>query len=119
MGEPHQIRLVHGTDEMKNKIYKTVAGYAVGDGKVIFILRIGGVKGVKMKQENLMKLAYGFVEISLWNLKLWFHNFPNILSEIILKRCSAYARSNKNMSYHGDKETLATLHTKCFSAYAF
>lgn len=32
MGEPHQIRLVHGTDEMKNKTYKTVAGYAVGDG---------------------------------------------------------------------------------------
>ncbi len=52
-----------------------------------------------------------------WNsLKLWFHN---ILWEIILKSCSAYVLSTKFISYHGDKETLATLHKKCCSAYAF
>ena len=57
MGEPHEIRLVHGTDEMKNN--KTVAGYGVGDGDVIAIILsiAGGVKGVKVKQENFMKLA--------------------------------------------------------------
>eukprot|EP00434_Breviolum_minutum_P046233 symbB.v1.2.041689.t1/scaffold8506.1/size6082/1 len=57
MGDPHEIRLVHGTDEMKNA--KTMAGYSVGDGDVIAIILsiAGGGKGMKVKQENFMKLA--------------------------------------------------------------
>ena len=77
--------------------------------------------GLPKLRQQITKITYlacvHSTSAAQWNsLKLWFHN---ILWAIILKSCSAYALSTKFISYHGDQETLATLHKTCCSAYAF